>query len=205
MKIGLCAFVVSAAVCVPSLLSASAIDTTFNVSFDTTSLEGAGPFELAFLLTDGNGVGDGNTTVTLNNFQFGFGGSAGSQTLDSTGGVSGSLAASVTLTDTTFFNLFGSEFLAGNDLAFQVGIVSSTLDSPTPDLFQVVILDSFGNPLPTSDPSGQDSLLIDTLDSSSPVAQLYTLPSTVPEPGSLGLFLAAGCVTGLLHRKLRKS
>jgi hypothetical protein len=205
MKLTICTFLLGAAVVGASLLFASAIDTTFDVNFDTSTLEGAGPLELAFLLTDGSGLGDGNTTVTLNNFAFGAGGSTGSVTPDSTGGVSGDLATGITLTDTSFFNLLGSQFVAGSNLSFQVGIVSSSLDSPTPDLFQFVILDATGSPLPTTDPSGQNLLLVDNLDSSNPVASSYGLVSSTPEPSQLGFILACLAVAGLLRKRWRNS
>src|SRR5919109_3128479 len=83
---------------------ADQINLTFNSSFNTTQLQNQGPFELAFLLTDGSGTNDRNTTVSISNFQFGSGGAGGSVTPDSTGGFSGNLVAGASVFDSSFFN-----------------------------------------------------------------------------------------------------
>src|ERR1035437_245012 len=74
----------------------------YDVALNTTGLVGhpAGPFSVAFQLTDGSFVGDENNTVVINNFQFGGGGVSGSAT--TLGSISGDLSSSVTLTDGTF-------------------------------------------------------------------------------------------------------
>src|SRR5215471_3659686 len=88
-----------------------------SVSLDTSGLSGT--FELAFVLTDGSSVGDANNTVTLSNFLFGAGGSAG--TVDPTqsmGGISGDFGSGVSLIDSSFLNIFASSFTPGNLLSF---------------------------------------------------------------------------------------
>src|SRR5437016_3119013 len=90
---------------------------TGTVSLDTSALSGS--FELAFILTDGSGTGDANNTITLSNFLFGVGGSAGVvDTALSTGGVGGDLSSGVSLVDSAFLNIFASSFTPGSVLSF---------------------------------------------------------------------------------------
>jgi hypothetical protein len=170
---------------------------------DTAALQNRGVFEMAFLLTDGSGAGDHNTTVGLTNFQFGVGGAGGNVTSDSTGGFGGNLAAGASLTDSSFFNLFGANFAPGTQLAFTAGIVSTSLDSPTPDLFELVILDSAGMPVFTTDPSGQNTFVTANLDSSNPTIQTFS-SAGVPEPGSMFLLASGLATAALLRRRNRR-
>jgi hypothetical protein len=183
---------------------------TGSVSLDTSSL--SGPFELAFIFTDGSGTGDANNTITLGNFSFG-GGSAGAvdSTL-STGGVSGDLASSVTLTDSAFLNIFAAFFMPGSALAFDFTSTNAVDAGGTPDQFAMVLLRSDGSVVDTSDPTGAGSLLTLTFDG--PVRTLATYASTdtpaprvdvaatVPEPSSLLLVLAALVMLPLWRDKL---
>src|SRR5213075_2492166 len=77
----------------------------FNVSLKTSPLIGnsAGPFYVDFQLNDGSGIGDGNNTVTINNFLFDGGNLVGSP-LPPIGGASGSLFSFVSITDNSFLN-----------------------------------------------------------------------------------------------------
>jgi hypothetical protein len=177
---------------------ADSIDTTINVSVNTSALLGQGTFELALLLTDGSGTGDQNTNISLTGFNFGAGGSGGAVTGDSTGGFSGSLSSGATLFDSSFFNLFAADFTPGNLLSFTAAITSSSLDTPTPDLFQFVILDSSGAPIATTDATGQNTLLTVNLDSAHPTAQQSGIAgTTMPEPNSLiSLTLCLFAITG---------
>jgi hypothetical protein len=177
------------------------VNITINPTFDTTELQNKGPFELAFVLTDGSGTNDQNSMIGISNFTFGLGGMSGSVTSDSTGGFSGNLTAGVSLVDSSFFNLFGANFTPGNQLTFKADIRSSSIDSPAPDLFQFFILSSSGLPVPTTDASGQDSLITIDLDSSSPVVQTNALVS-VPEPDSVLLFATSLAVLGIWRRKI---
>ena len=162
---------------------ADQINLSFSPSFDTSTLTNQGPFDLAFVLTDGSGVGDQNTMVTLSNFNFGAGGS-------------GSIS-SLTISDTTFFNSIISPFMPGNQLSFSVQIASTSIDSPTPDFFEFLILQpSTGFPISTTDPSGNNFLIALNLDSASATPQVFA-PTPVPEPGTLVL-LASGLVLMML-------
>jgi hypothetical protein len=126
---------------------AARADAAFLITVNTAPLVGhpAGPFMLNFQLTDGGGVA--TNTVTLSGFQFGGGSAAGSPVL--TGGASGSLASTVTLTDTGFLNDFRQGFTPGGQLSFVVSLTTNVEAGGTPDLFSFAILDQTGAELPT--------------------------------------------------------
>jgi hypothetical protein len=178
----------------PRSAYADQINLSFTPSFDTSTLTNQGSFDLAFVLTDGSGVGDQNTTVTLSNFNFGAGGS-------------GSMSPLTTISDTTFFNSIISSFIPGNQLSFSVQVASTSIDSLAPDFLEFLILQSTtGLPISTTDPSGNNLLIALTLDSASTTPQVFSLvPVSVPvsEPGTLVL-LASGLVLILLltHRQM---
>jgi hypothetical protein len=135
-------------------------------------------------------VGDQNTTVTLSNFNFGSGGS-------------GSISSS-TISDATFFNSIASVFIPGNQLSFSVQIASTTIDSPTPDFFEFLILQhTTGLPISTTDPSGNNFLIAVNLNAASATPQVFA-PTPVPEPGTLVL-LASGLVLMLLLARRQMS
>jgi hypothetical protein len=192
------------------------------VSLDTSAL--SGPFELVFIFTDGSAAGDANNTVTLSNFLFGVGGSAG--TVDpslSLGGGSGDLTSGVSLIDSFFLNTLASSFTPGSLLSFDFGLTTNVDAGGTPDQFSLVLLQADGSNVHTEDPSGADALLAVNLDSARPAfsafaseltpAPVVTESSTAPEPPSL-LLLAIGLVgvlcsartrTPLLHRCNREA
>lgn len=149
---------------------AGALNTTFSATFNTGSLVGQSGLTLEFVLLDGSGLGDDNTTLTLTGFSFG----------------TGSGPSSASLQDTSFFNFVTAPFVPGNQLSFTVGIASTNPDQPTPDSFEFVILNTAGSPILTTDPSGLDSLIFSDL--TNPLSpQVYSV-SPVPEPTSLVLF-----------------
>ena len=173
---------------------------TGSVSLDTSAL--SGPFELAFIFTDGSGTGDANNTVTLGNFLFGAGGSAG--TVDASlsfGGESGDLTSGVSLIDSFFLNIFASSFTPGSLLSFDFGLTTNVDAGGTPDQFSLVLLQADGSVVNTEDPSGANSLLTVNLDSAHPAistfasdltpAAIVTESTAAPEPPSL-LLLAMG-------------
>lgn len=185
----------------------------YTVNLDTSTINGAAGYALAFQLNDGSGLLDGNNTVTLSNFSFG-GGSAGScgvvGNCEPLGGASGdaSSVSGITLTDSDFFNSFAQRFTPGNTLSFKLDLTTNIDAGGTPDAFGFSILDSTGTPLPTLDTLGTDTLLSFDIDSANPTlftfatsdlspvalnAPTYALapPNGVPEPGSL-LLMGAG-------------
>ncbi|MDB5290526.1 MAG: sorting protein [Phycisphaerales bacterium] len=146
-------------------------DSVFYVSVNTSPLTtnpniANGPFAVDFQLNDGSGTNDGNNTAMLSNFTFGAGGSlSGVPSL--TGGASGDMAATVMLTDTTFFNDFSQGFTPGSVLTFKVDLTTNVDGGLTPDQFSFAILDSSGGSIPTTDLAG--SLVTVNLDSTAAI------------------------------------
>jgi hypothetical protein len=124
-------------------------DTLVTVTMDTSQLVGhpAGPFYLAFQLTDGSGAGNSSTMAVLSNFQFGGGASSGSPTL--MGGASGDISSSVTLSDSSFLNFFSQQFTPGSTLTFTLSLTGSVKAGSTPDHFAFSILDQTLKAIPT--------------------------------------------------------
>ncbi len=193
-------------------------DVIYDVSLgDTTSLIGNSnaPFALDFQFTDGSGTGDANNTVTLSQFNFGIGGSAGSaSTIQTSGSPSGNLSSQVVLTDNTFFTEFSQQFNPGNTLSFQLDLTNNADAGGTPDEFTFQLLDNTGNEVSTTDPSGSNSLLIIDLTGATlqpnaystngdnvTITATYATPMTgTPEPATGWLIVAAVlCFAGLLR------
>jgi hypothetical protein len=194
-------------------------DVIFTVNVNTTPLVG-GPFAVAFQLNDGSGSGDANNTATISNFTFGGGSASGCPAnCTTTGGASGDMTGTVTLTDSSFFNSFAEQFTAGTSLSFQVDLTTNLDAGGTPDAFAFSILDN-GVSIPTLDPLGADTLLSVDIDAANPAILTYatdpsrtnisleapvigTPPSSVPAPGTLLLIITglAGAV-GIGRRRL---
>ncbi len=125
---------------------------SFTVTIDTRPLAGQttppAPFSLEFQLSDGDGTV--NNTVILSNFNFGAGGSA-SGSPSTTGGASGNLTTTVTLTDSSFFNEFIQGFTPSSTdlLSFDIDLTTN-IEPTTPDAFSLAIFDGSGIGLPTS-------------------------------------------------------
>lgn len=189
----------------------SQADTIFNVTLDTTALQG-NSFGLLFQLNDGSQTGDSNNTATISNFIFG-GGTAGDcatfpQLCVPDGGASGNITTTLGLIDSSPFNSFLQQITPGTSLSFQVDLTTNVDGGGTPDVFTFGILDATTNsPLPTQDPNGSDTLLTVNIDSANPTISSYGSasgsvyafnapqivpvipqpPSNVPEPDSLQL------------------
>jgi hypothetical protein len=172
----------------------------FTVTLDTNPLTlspaaDAGPFSIAFQLTDGSGTNDGNNTATLSNFDFGGGSASGTPTLYGVG-TSGDLGSTVTLTDNDFFNAFVQGFIPGSSLSFLAGLTTNVDAGGTPDAFAFSILDSSGSSIPTVDPA--DTLLTVNIDSASPTILTYaTDPNQGTASGDVSITMGAP-VTNLL-------
>jgi hypothetical protein len=178
-------------------------------------------------MIDASGTGDANNTFTVSDFNFG-GGSAGATDLStSTGGFSGDLNSTVTLTDSSVINSYAAGFTSGSTLSFIVTMTTnpdSTLD-PTiglpGDQFAFFLLDNTLNPIPTTNAcgpadSGECALLIATVEqngmidvdtySSELTGQVVaTSPVAVtPEPTTLALVGTGFVALGWMKRKRQK-
>ncbi len=197
-------------------------DLTYTVTLNLSSLSqddpGAGPFSLDLQLVTGSGAPNVTNTVKLSNFVF-TGGSA-SSTPDYVGGnESGSTTGTVTLTTGTTpvaqeANEYATLLSAGvTQISFNVDqtpnseLVSS--GTPIPDEFNVSILDTNLDNVPTTDPSGAPNdtyrLVASPISSSQSTStvQYFTLVAT-PEPNSGALsLLAAGGLLGLVLLRRR--
>jgi hypothetical protein len=190
-------------------------DQVWTVSLDTSQLAAdfTAPFALDFELIGSNG-----NTVTLSNFSFGNGGSAGPGPAFLTGGATGDLGGSVSLDSTaSFFGDFNQQFSPGSTLTFTM---DSTLVAPpsggVPDNFSMVILEGYdpvngfnpitgtgGTTIPTTDPSGADtffnfnvngpgSIPVSVFPSANgDISITVTSAGAVPEPSS-GVILLLG-------------
>jgi MYXO-CTERM domain-containing protein len=202
-------------------------DEIFNVSLDTSKLASdyTGPFGIDFEL-----VGTNGNTITVSDFSFGSG-SPGPGSAFLTGGASGDLSSTVTLTDTaSFFSDFNQQFTPGATLTFTV---DTTLVAPPtggiPDNFSMVLFSSYdpvngynpatgsgGTPIPTTDPTGNDTFFnfnvngpgmttVSSYPSSSGDVTITVTPASVPEPSSgvimaVGLLGMAGALSGRRRR-----
>jgi hypothetical protein len=182
-----------------ALLGAAAVAASARatlVTLNTSSLAG-GTYYVDFQLNDGHGTGDGNNTATITGFNFGGGAVTGD--IGAFGGVTGDLASTVTLTDTTPFNEFFESFTAGGFLSFDVQLTGNP-DSPAPDEFGFALLDSNLYNLPTT-ALGSDQFVTADITGATPVFKTYAgvggIPAPrVPETGSTAL-LATMALAGI--------
>lgn len=124
-----------------------------DVTLNTSSLIGS-PATVVFDFIDGDNTPDNSATIS--NFVFGSGSPAGN--IITTGNAFGNLASTVSLNDGQFFNEFTENFTPGSLLSFRVDLTTNFAGG-TPDSFTFSLLDSSGNPIPTSDPTGANALL----------------------------------------------
>ncbi len=188
-----------------SSLPAARADYIFNVSVDTSNLSRdmnlTGPFGLDFQILQGDG--SVVNTATIGNIVLGGGTAVGSPSLTNS---SGSLASTISLNDSSFFSDFNQQFRPGTTLSFQVDLTTN-VGTTTPDEFSFSILQNYGTSkvgeIPTTDPSGANTLITGTINASTPSIVAYAgsdgtptpplvAPATaVPEPDTLVLSLLA--------------
>jgi len=163
----------------------------FDINVNTANLTGK-PAILAFDFTNGDGVF--NNTARVANFLTD--GSFDPVQALPAGDVDGSLNATVTFSDTSFFNELLQPITLGNAFQFRLEI-SDLFAGGIPDAFSFFILDSNLMPLvSTDDPSGGDALFaLDLTGTGSGNLSVYASPQAswsitpVPEPDSLALML----------------
>lgn len=193
----------------------------FNVSLDVTGLRGntygaGGPYSVDFFMTGGQG---NNDSVTVSNFAVT---AASLGTSSSSGDVSGSLSTSLIVGDTSLINDFNQVItldLTTNSvvITFQMNVTTNFASGNIPDNFAFSILDTGGNPIPTTDSFGSlfnfdlrpglspsQIALFQTTGTNPTIGPASISIASVPEPSSVVLvgfgMIGLGAVT--VRRKL---
>ncbi|HTS11772.1 MAG TPA: NF038129 family PEP-CTERM protein [Candidatus Limnocylindrales bacterium] len=126
------------AACTLLWIPAPANADSFSVTLDTSSLSGTQ--ELAFLLTDGDGVVDNTSSLSV--FAFGGGAALGAPDYLGTTGVTGDLASAIAIDDSSGATaIFTQQFTPGSSLSFLLDITDNFAGG-TPDTFAMEICDS---------------------------------------------------------------
>ncbi len=186
-----------------------------SVTVNTAALSST-PAQLAFDFIDG---GPPSNSITISGFATD--GTLGSATL--TGGASGALPGTVTLTDSAFFNEYLTDFTLGNTFSFQLDATNNAPASISlPDAFSLFVLNpTTGLPLiNTTDPTGSGSLLTWNIDESTqgslsvyaaPGGEAVVTAAPVPLPSSLllmgssFLLFVVEAASSKFNRLLKKS
>ena len=192
---------------------ASRANLDYTVTLNTASLVANvnAPFSLDLVLGSGSQFPDTDNTVKLSNFVF-TNGSAGAVSY-SNGGETGSMTGTVTLTNSSEDNELSQYFSnTVTSISFNVDETSTT-NNPFPDQFDVAILDSGLNNIPTTDPSGGNTLVLENINTAQTLASVNTYRSTatgeapgvtvsaVPEPAPVvGVLVGLGAF-GLCVRR----
>jgi hypothetical protein len=212
--------------CAP-ILDTCRADVTLDVSLDVTGLRantygGGAPYSVDFFMSGGQG---NNDSVSISHFAIT---AASLGTSSSTGDILGTLATKLTVGDTPFFNDYNQVIkpdLTSNPvvITFQMTATTNFASGVIPDNFAFSILDTSGNPIPTTDTFASTLLNFDltpglnasqvsvfqTTDTPVPVIgpPSVTAASAVPEPSSSLVVLAttALCLTGLAAARARSS
>jgi hypothetical protein len=206
---------VSAALLLGLASGGHAANLTYTVTINTLSLVNNtdAPFSLDLQLATGSGnpvTGAGNVsnTVTLSNFVF-TGGSASGSPNFTQGGVSGSFATTLTLTNTAGNNEFAEAFSPGvTQISFNVTETLNTetvgTGTPTPDQFNVFIDDNntADGFVPTTDPTGNDTLVSSSLVSGNTASSVqHNTITAIPEPGTTAILCIGGVLLAIVARR----
>jgi len=185
------------------LTTAQATTISYQVSLDTTSLNGV-TGQLAFDFIDG---GSPSNSLSISSFMGGVLGAS-----YPVGAVSGDLPGTVTLSDTDFFNEYLIDFIFGTELSFVIQATNNPADAGSfPDALSFFLLDDtgFSSLISTQDATGADSLIFWNL-GEGPVlygvsgrvvfGSITKLPDQqIPEPATLAL-IGAGLLIGALFK-----
>jgi hypothetical protein len=158
--------------------------TTYTVTLDTSPLVGhpAGPFSILFALTDGSGLSDANTRITVTNVEFGGGNGSGGVGLF--GGASGNLETEVVMTDSYPLTLFSESFTAGRFLRFTVSLRAGHDVGNVPDGLSFYVLDNSGSPIPTLSPAADYLVGFDLRSAEMKPQSFETDTSRLPSAGN---------------------
>jgi hypothetical protein len=185
---------------------------TYSVTLNLSSLQldPNGPFSLDFQLNTGSG--NVTNTVTLSNFVF-TGGTA-SGTPDFTFGTeSGSLASNLILSNAGSGSEFTEAFSSGvTQISFNVSQTPNsevvTSGTPVNDEFVADIQDSSFNSVPTTDPSGANTLVESALNETATGTSItghvneYSLEVVAaPEPSSYAMLVGGLVTLGVMLRR----
>ena len=201
--------ILSSALLFACAASGRAANLNYTVYLNTASLVGNtnAPFSLDVALGSGAQTPNSDNTVALSNFVF-TNGSVGAVSY-SNGSETGSMSSTVTLTTGSEDNELAQYFTnTVTQIQFSVSMTNVS-DNPFPDQFNVSILDSGLNNIPTTDPSGGNTLVLANLGTGQTLSSVNTYRSTasgeapgviaaVPEPTPATALLAGLCVLGLL-------
>jgi hypothetical protein len=167
----------------PAARAQTTPQTLYHVTVDPSQLQShpAGLFSLEFSLIDGTGLGEGNSTVVVTNFNFGTNGAYNGDP-SANSGVSGDLSSAVTLVDTAPESDFWESFIPGNTLTFDVYATLTLEANGVSDEFDISILDANIEPIPTLDTISNNVLVRMTTSNgvAITVASFSTDPSTDP-------------------------
>ncbi len=170
---------------------------TYWASLDTSPLisHPAGPFSVAFQLADGSGTNDGNNAVVVSNFRFAGGSPSGTPVV--AGSAFGSLASTVSLTDSGIVNYFYQPFTPGTTLSFQITVTTNTDPGGILDEFTFSLLDNTLTPIPTMAGAPLDLFLYVNL-ATKPTVHTYASDSTrTPSGGGAPLTIPAPLMASL--------
>jgi hypothetical protein len=177
-------------------------DLVYQVNLNVSSLDlnPNQPFSLDLQLIPGSG----NVTNTVRLYNFSFTGGTPSGTPDFTAGnESGSLSSGVVLTNSALDNEFAEAFSSGvTNISFRVDETTNSevvgSGTPIPDQFNIAVLDDNLNNIPTTDPSGGDTLVSSSIFSNMTIASVNSYSSVSPDGGVTVSLVAApepGCAT----------
>jgi hypothetical protein len=197
----------------PSTASATPLpNLTYSVTLNLSSLnlDPNGPFSLDFQLNTGSG--NVTNTVTLSNFVFTGGTAAG--TPDFTFGTeNGTLATSLILSNAGSGSEFTEAFSSGvSQISFNVSQTPNsevvTSGTPVNDEFVADIQDSNFNNVPTTDPSGANTLVESALNETATGTSItghvneYALEVVAaPEPSSYAMLIGGLVTLGVMLRR----
>jgi hypothetical protein len=200
---------------------------TQHVSITTGALNGLGTYYVEFTLTDGSGLGNGNSFAGVSNFSIN-GGVLGAVLPPTLGDVSGALGGANTLglADTNAGTGGLADFAQGftinsatGTITFDLTLAGAGVEPVTPDAFTFQLLDGSFTPIATSGPVGSE-LVASDFTTLTPTATGYhsdgvyepsivatlTPITAVPEPGAFAsLALGAFALSALLLCGRRRS